>query len=411
MAPRRGGSGGSSSGGSGNSCNSPWPCNSELNFIYGNRPASLWTKDNLYGQLVPAAIWAVALLALCFVRRKRVRGGALLVTSMVFFVISFIFLCVRYGIIVGEANVLIGYRYEHSIVVLMERLAMPLLLAAAHETSEPGLISRIVYGVGVAIYFVVNAVYAVFDFLVSTDGLDYFKEEEVWRLGDRDFAVTMDSSMIKELKTGATGTGLDPSYVRSRLFNPLAEDNYLIHRDNQVKIGVAADVLAVLLVLALGALVLLTAWRRKESFFKRNGLLFIAVGGLLLSTLFQLVVAVHYVMHNWTVINSFLAWTKFIDAYPKRATVFQSIVPPDGFLEGYRITANGFPVAKAVLVPFGIVVACAALSWLHHGRSKKNYAAEQNGNGEQKYAPAYQQQQAYHQGYQQPGYQQQGYHQ
>lgn len=414
MAPRRGGSGGSS-GGSGGSCSTPWPCTSELNFIYGNRPASLWTKDNLYGQLVPAAIWALALFALCWVKRKKVPGGVLLVWSMVFFIISFVFLCVRYGIVTSGANVLIGYRYEHSIVVLMERIAWPLLLMAVHESAEPGLVSRIVYGVGVGVYAVLNIVYAVFDFLVSNDGLLDFQENEVWRLGDRDFAVTMDSSMIRELKTGATGLGLDPAYVRSRLFDLLAEDDYLSHRDIQTKIGVVADVFAVALVLLLGGLVVLTLWRRRESFFKRNSLLLIAVGSLLLSTLFQLVVSVHYVLHNWKVISSVKAWSDFIASYPRRPSVLTPIVPPAGFLEGYRVTGNGFPVVKAVLIPFGIVVACVACTWLNKGRHKEVVVVHhEEQKNEQVYNQGYQQQTfvpAYHQnpnqGYapvQNPGY-------
>lgn len=270
MAPRRGGSGGGgSSGGSSSSCSSDYPCTSELNFIYGHRPNSLWNNDELYGQLVASIIWGIAFVILLALKRPRKKWY--LLSSLVLFFAAFAFLSVRYGIIVGGNNVPIAYRYEHSIVVLLERLAMPLLLLAVHTETAPGLLSKAVFRIAAAIYMAVNVAYAAYDFLVSADALENFKNEGwVWRLGDRDFILTMTDSMITELKTGSTGTGLSPGYVRSRIFDILGTDNYMDHRDTQVKVGLAADAFAFVLVLLLGVFVVLTVWKRKDHFLRRN---------------------------------------------------------------------------------------------------------------------------------------------
>jgi hypothetical protein len=275
MAPRRGGGDGSGSGSgsfsdsSSSSCGSDYPCNTELNFIYGQRPNSLWNDEELYGQLAASIIWGIVLLVLLALKRPRKKWY--LLSSLILFFAAFAFLSVRYGIIAGGNNVPIAYRYEHSIVVLLERLAMPLLLLAVHAETAPGFVSKVGFGIMVAIYMGANVAYAVYDFLVSTDALDNFKNDDwVWRIGDRDFALTMTDSMITALKTGATGSGLDPRYVRSRIFDIFAEDNYMARRDIQVKVGLSADALAFILVLLLGVVVILTTWKRRNHFLRRN---------------------------------------------------------------------------------------------------------------------------------------------
>ena len=91
------------------------------------------------------------------------------------------------------------------------------------------------------------------------------------------------------------------------------------------------------------------------------------MGGLLLSALLQAVVSLHFVLHNNGVITDIDAWYDFIAQYPRQASVFDAIVPPEGFLAGYRVTVDGFPVVWAVLWPLGVVAACAALTALHAG--------------------------------------------
>jgi hypothetical protein len=56
------------------------------------------------------------------------------------------------------------------------------------------------------------------------------------------------------------------------------------------------------------------------------------------------------------VISDFKAWADWVALYPETIS-FVNIVPPDGFLAGYRVTSRGFPVVQAVIEPLGIVLA------------------------------------------------------
>jgi hypothetical protein len=83
-----------------------------------------------------------------------------------------------------------------------------------------------------------------------------------------------------------------------------------------------------------------------------------------LATLFQVIVTAHYIFNNWKVINDLFAWSRFFSRYLEQERVFDSIIPPSGFLAGYRITITGFPVVQAILVPLGIVMAAASVAYL-----------------------------------------------
>lgn len=94
--------------------------------------------------------------------------------------------------------------------------------------------------------------------------------------------------------------------------------------------------------------------------------LLVATAGLLLTTLFRLVIVVHYVFHNWKVVTDTTAWANWARSY-----LFAESVSPDGFLEGYRTTVHGFPVVQAVLEPLGVVLTCAAVIFLMRAENKK----------------------------------------
>lgn len=275
MAPRRGGGGGigtgNGGGGSSSSCTSDYPCTSDLQFIYGYRFTSLYSDSDVIGQIVLFAIWSVALIALLLLLNHRWKSAWLpLLISMGSFLASFILLSVRYGLIVGERSVPIEYRYESSVVVLLQRLAMVFLFATVHWELQPRTLSKIVYWIGLAAYAALNVAYLVYDFIISSEALKQFKDDFEWHLSDRDFSLTCTPGMIEKLKTSSLGGSLAPDYIELRMFDPAATD-YLHDRDIQVKIGVAADALAVLLALVIGVLVLITWWRwRKNNLLSRT---------------------------------------------------------------------------------------------------------------------------------------------
>ena len=83
----------------------------------------------------------------------------------------------------------------------------------------------------------------------------------------------------------------------------------------------------------------------------------VAVVGLLLTTLFRLIVVAHFVYWNWMMMTSFEQWGRFFLEYPGRDGPLDDVVPPDGFLPGYRTTAMGFPIIQAFFEPFGVILA------------------------------------------------------
>ncbi|KAK4211622.1 hypothetical protein QBC37DRAFT_389539 [Rhypophila decipiens] len=420
MAPRRGGgsgggSSGSSSSGSSSSCGSysTYPCSSELNFMYGVRWRPLWSQGENYGQLIMACIWAAALLIslFCLLRAvglnkktaapstathpgepvptpaptsKPPRGsGWPLQTGMALLFVSFVFLAVRYGIISSEANVLIGYRYESSIVVLLERLALPLIFFGLSQLATPPTSSRVLmllkvpYLLFLAAYTILNMAYLILDFLISASAVEFFKEEWSWRLGDRDFALIMTKGMVEAAKTNGLGTGFAPGHVREMMYDYEDEPAYLNNRWIQIKIGVAADAVAVVLALVLLGLVVAAFGFGGSGIHKRGrrlGLLLVAAVGMYLSTLFALVVSAHFVHHNFGVITEAGNWFDFILSYGETEPDYYGLtdyIPPEGFLTGYRTTVDGFPVVQAVLWPLGVVLACIAAVSLVRAEAKE----------------------------------------
>ncbi|KAL1853140.1 hypothetical protein VTK73DRAFT_9070 [Phialemonium thermophilum] len=97
---------------------------------------------------------------------------------------------------------------------------------------------------------------------------------------------------------------------------------------------------------------------------RRTVWLVIAALGLLLTTLFRVVIVARYILPNWTVVSDVWRWADWIASYPDRDSVLDPIRPPDGFLEGYHIAADGVPVAQAVLGPLGILVSLVAVVFL-----------------------------------------------
>lgn len=364
--------------------------------MYGQRGQALWSDSEVRGQLVVGAIWAVALAVLlvstCGGARplvKGARGGGMLLlrTAMLLFVAAFAFLCTRYGLVLAGNDVPIGYRHEASVVVLLQRLAMAALLAGAYAVAQGegrqrlglGVAVRALFWIGLAAYLVLNVAYAIMDFLVSAHALDVFRDSWSWRLGDRDFALAMDAGMVDRLKANQY-TVYAPGYVASRMWiDPEGDDADVAvfrTRDPQIKIGVAADAIALVIVLGLLFMVL-GAWvvgRKAEHMGKRTVLLLVATAGLLLTTLFDLVVSAHYVLWNWSVVTSFSQWDSFVAGYEATSALFDYIAPP-GFLPAYRVTVDGFPVVRAVLEPFGIVLACAAIVVLVRAEARDRQAS------------------------------------
>ena len=279
MAPRRGGGGSDSGSGSSSSpatcdTSATYPCTSEMMFMFGNRDTALWTPDEARAQLVLACIWAAALLGLLLaVPRGGGGDGAVrklwpLRAALGLLGGAFAFLAVRYGFVVAGSNVPVGYRFEASVVALLWRGGLTLAFWAVYArlrlpTSGGSDAGRIVslarFWVAWVAHAALSVAYVVLDFLVSADALEGFKaRDSVWLLGDRDFALTMDGAMINELKAG-----LNPRYVRSRMWDDEDGAQYERPRDAQIKIGVVVAALGMLLALTILASAVFSAVSRQ----------------------------------------------------------------------------------------------------------------------------------------------------
>jgi hypothetical protein len=91
----------------------------------------------------------------------------------------------------------------------------------------------------------------------------------------------------------------------------------------------------------------------------------IATLGLILATLFQLIITAAFILPNWRVITSGGQWRQWSDE--NEDTASGDVL--EGFLNNYRTTVNGFPVVQAVILPFGIIVACIAMTF--YARSER----------------------------------------
>lgn len=95
--------------------------------------------------------------------------------------------------------------------------------------------------------------------------------------------------------------------------------------------------------------------------------------GLLLNSLFTAIVATHYVLWNWNVVSDFSRFINWSDTFTYEKTVygFDSIVGGgDGFVEGWRVAVDGFPIIQAVFEPLGIVLACVGVVWWLRRKAK-----------------------------------------
>lgn len=298
---------------------------------------------------------------------------------------SFVFLAVRYAIISSGSDVLIGYRFESSVVVLLQRLGLPLIFFALYRLAtstdvRKGRVTtllQVLYILLLVAYTVLNIGYIITDFLVSASALNSFEDEWTWRLGDRDFGLTMNKDMIEALKWNGLGTGFAPGFVRGKMYD-FDGEAYLDQRIVQVKLGLAADAVAVVLALMLFAFAV-SGWLdgRMLGGGKGSGsaLLLVAGLGMLISTFFTLIVTAHFVFWNFGVITDSAQWFAFIFDYDQEedpAGFFPDYIPPDGFLPKYRVTADGFPVVQAVIQPLGVVVACASDVWSDRAERKKS---------------------------------------
>ncbi|KAF2187522.1 hypothetical protein K469DRAFT_685985 [Zopfia rhizophila CBS 207.26] len=366
MAPPRGsgGGGGDSSSSSTCSCGSDYPCTTQMQYIYGDRYISFYSNGELYAQLMLFIIWSITLILLFLLSQTRKTKARWLQLTMGLFLISFILLCARYGLLVSESDVPLGIDLNHLSSFCCINLEWPSYL--------PQFISCCSIG-GVR-----NTEHGVFDL-----GFHYILASPEWiqrYFSDRDFGLTYTARQIRELKTSSDGvSGLSPYYIESRAFDPAA-DGYLHDRGIQIKISVTADFLAVALAVFIAVMAGMM-WARRSNPVKDTVWLLVAATGFLLSTMFRVVVATHFVLWNWKVVTDILRWFTWIDTYPTLGPT-QRITALDGFLVGYRMTVDGFPVVQAVLEPLGIVLACVAtlrVMWIRRSdmdRAMQNEAAK-----------------------------------
>ncbi|KAF2004459.1 hypothetical protein P154DRAFT_519329, partial [Amniculicola lignicola CBS 123094] len=417
MAPKGGKGGGGGGGGGGKKSitaicpsDATYPCNTDMYYIYGDKSKSLFTQSALYGQLVLYIIFAALVVGiLVYSHVKKTKKTGILKTSLYLFFAAWVFECTRWGLIIAESSVPIGYRFESSVVILLWRLAMPTLFAAVQNSLQTSKIPKIGFYVVLLAYTILNMAYIVLDFLLSASSLEHYKETWEWRLSDRDFGLTYSAKQIRMLVTTSSGaSGLDPYYVLGRV-NDEGSGIYQRDRGLQVKLGVVADFLALALATYMAVMVGLAFVKKKGvmneivSFpiFKlkdviRNRLTsdqtihVVAASGLLLSTLFRVVVATAFVLPNWRVVSNTDKWVEWIVEYfpnydPLNWT--PDVVPqiPEKFLEGYRLTANGFPIAQALLEPLGIVLAAAAVVYVAVVRERRANTTYQPSDQEQKW--------------------------
>jgi hypothetical protein len=252
MAPApksRGGGGASGSGSSSSSsCGLPdYPCSTEISYIYGQRSFSVFSNNDLYGQLVLFSIWTTVLILLLFRTWKCITRWLQLAVGA--FLIGYIFLGVRYGLIIGKQDIPIGYRYESSIVVSMQSLGMIALFASTIQLQD-GKPLRIGLALLWLPYAILRVVYIILDFLISSQALNEFKDGWRWTLSDRDFGLTFTKGQIEKLKlSNFHGRYLAPENIFLRGW-PLLED-FWSNRNAQIKVGVAANWLAVALVVSI----------------------------------------------------------------------------------------------------------------------------------------------------------------
>ncbi|KAF2105923.1 hypothetical protein BDV96DRAFT_655197 [Lophiotrema nucula] len=376
MAPKRGGGGGGGNGeGSGGSTTCPadadYPCTSEMYEMYGD----VYTNTEQYGQVVLYSIWCLALILL-FLRSWTLRKQVLwLKVAIVLFFISWVFVCVRFGLIIAQSNVPIGYRFESSVAQILWRLGMVALFAGCFPP-DTGKWQGIFFRFGVMAYLCLSITYTVYDFIISSKALSYFKDDWNWWISDRDFGLTLNEKEIQRLTMRDEKYIYSPFYIWNFFVSSLSdEDNYIVNRGRQIKFGVAADFIALFLAVYTGVV----AWilwvkrrRQQPGSEKLNSLLLIVAGGLIFPTLFRVIISTHYVLPNWKAVTTPEQWMDWINSKDVEEDQFgfENYSGGNLFLRGWRMTVDGFPIAQALLEPLGIVIACAGMVLWWRSRSK-----------------------------------------
>ncbi len=265
MAPRHGGSGGSgggsSSSGSSSSCyNSDgelYPCSVPFYDMYGDIQGPLYSDTDLRGQLITYACWIVIISLTLAVSFKP--GTRVLQLAMLSFIASFAFLCARYTLLITESEVPVAFRYESSVVVLMWRIGTVALLASTLPSLK-GKVSKIYVWIGLAAYAGLSITFVVYDFLISSVAVKGFKSSPLdygWKITDRDFGLTLTQAMLDALEENAQYYGdsgwvvdFDNEFVHDKLYD-VYDGLFHQQRMEQARIGVAADIVALLLVVSL----------------------------------------------------------------------------------------------------------------------------------------------------------------
>jgi hypothetical protein len=263
MAPRRSGSGGNSNTSSSgpstcyNSNGDRYPCSVEFYYNYGDIDGPLYSNTDLRGQLISYACWVLITFVVLIMSLKP--GARLLQMAMLSFLTSFAFLCARYALLLTASEVPIAYRFESSVVVLMWRLGMIALLTSTLP-SPTGKACKIYVGTGLVVYATLSIVFVVFDFIISSIAVEGFKTSPLdygWKITDRDFGLTLTQAMLNVLQDnsryyGDTGyyVGYDNDFVQDKMYD-VYDGVFHQERGQQARIGVAADILALVLVVSM----------------------------------------------------------------------------------------------------------------------------------------------------------------
>ena len=219
--------------------------------MYGHGGTSAYSSGEMYGQLVVYIIWALVLAGLLVKSWTMKTRAKLLFSALATLLCSSAFLCTRFGLIVADASVPIGYRYEAAIIDLLWKGGIVLLFATLVHYTKLWKPLRLGFWAFWAIFAVIHFAYVVLSFILSNDAMNNFKQVEPynWHYSDRDFGLTYSSSQIDRLKINGR-VGLRFSHLQDVIGNVVGE-TYQDHRSTQVKLGLAADVLAFILAIAL----------------------------------------------------------------------------------------------------------------------------------------------------------------
>lgn len=220
-----------------------------MRYLYGNRGTSLYSEAEMYGQLVVYIIWALILVGLLVKSWKSKTRMWLLQSAMFSFVCALAFLCARFGTMVADTSVPIGYRFESAIVDMTWTAGLVLLFATLIHYTKAWKPLRLGFWAVWLIFAALSIAYVVLSFVLAGYGLNHFKEDWRWHISDRDFAQTLSKAAIDRLKRNGS-IGLVFSYIQSLVWD-IIDDGYAHSRDIQIKLGLAADIIAFLLALAL----------------------------------------------------------------------------------------------------------------------------------------------------------------